>query len=401
MKRVFLTICFFALAATGFGQGIEFFKGSYEEALLKAKNENKDIFVDVFTTWCSPCKRMAKEVFTDRNVGEYFNKKFVCIQLDAENEASSSFFKTCTPNGYPGLFWMDSNNTFLGSHTGYIPAEQFVKIASTAVDSKTGAKLAEAKLRWDNGERGYGFINEYVSLLSTVNSAQVRPFLNEYLGSLTDEQLKDKECFELMSKFFMSRPVDDIIFRKLLHNADIYMDYGNRNDIMIEYYRLIVRNLSFLRDKPDEYEKMLELIKSSQTPYISMYLEILDLEKMLFARDYSRGIKLMSELAAKYESEHPYLYGQFFYTLIISGYFKSENDGQMLDNLLSYSDRMMRLSPCQESLLYLSAVYAKKGDYCRAYELLASIAFYPDPRLSNAVYPALNLPVTTKEYPQK
>ena len=46
------------------GQGIDFFHGTWEEALEKATAEEKPIFVDAYAVWCGPCKRMAREVFT-------------------------------------------------------------------------------------------------------------------------------------------------------------------------------------------------------------------------------------------------------------------------------------------------------------------------------------------------
>lgn len=39
------------------GQGIDFFQGSWEEAIELAKANDKVIFVDAYTTWCGPCKK--------------------------------------------------------------------------------------------------------------------------------------------------------------------------------------------------------------------------------------------------------------------------------------------------------------------------------------------------------
>ena len=44
---------------------MNFFEGSFEEALEEAKIQDKLIFVDAFTTWCGPCKRMKKNVFPE------------------------------------------------------------------------------------------------------------------------------------------------------------------------------------------------------------------------------------------------------------------------------------------------------------------------------------------------
>ena len=51
--------------------------GTWEEAIEMANQEEKIIFVDAFTTWCGPCKRMSKLVFTDESVGQFYNRHFI------------------------------------------------------------------------------------------------------------------------------------------------------------------------------------------------------------------------------------------------------------------------------------------------------------------------------------
>lgn len=45
-------------------EGIRFESFTFHEALEKAKQEKKLIFVDCYTTWCGPCKMMSEQVFT-------------------------------------------------------------------------------------------------------------------------------------------------------------------------------------------------------------------------------------------------------------------------------------------------------------------------------------------------
>ena len=65
-------------------EGIYFQDLSFEEALLKAKHENKLVFLDCYTSWCGPCKSMAKKVFTLKEAGDFFNPRFINLKMDME-----------------------------------------------------------------------------------------------------------------------------------------------------------------------------------------------------------------------------------------------------------------------------------------------------------------------------
>ena len=77
MNKIFLTIialCGFTISL--FAQGIEFREGSWKEMLALAKQENRLIFVDNYTSWCGPCKQMAKEIFPLKEVGDFSRVDF-------------------------------------------------------------------------------------------------------------------------------------------------------------------------------------------------------------------------------------------------------------------------------------------------------------------------------------
>ena len=63
-----------AKAADG-AVGTQFFKGTFAQALAKAKKENRKLMVDCYTLWCGPCRHMAKNVFPDENLGKKKKKK--------------------------------------------------------------------------------------------------------------------------------------------------------------------------------------------------------------------------------------------------------------------------------------------------------------------------------------
>lgn len=85
-------------------EGIQFFHGTWAEALEKAKIEDKLLFVDAYAQWCGPCKVMAKNVFTQKKVGDFFNENFINLKMDMETTDGASFGHKYPVSAYPTLF---------------------------------------------------------------------------------------------------------------------------------------------------------------------------------------------------------------------------------------------------------------------------------------------------------
>ena len=87
--------------------GIEFDHLTFEEAKAKALEENKLIFIDAYTSWCGPCKRMAANVFTNEAVGAYFNENFINLKIDMEKGEGPAIGRKYRVAGYPTLLFVD------------------------------------------------------------------------------------------------------------------------------------------------------------------------------------------------------------------------------------------------------------------------------------------------------
>lgn len=98
--------------------GILFANISFAEALTKAKAENKLIFMDCYTTWCGPCKKMANEVFTLPEVGRVFNAKFINLKVDMEKGEGVELAKRFKVSAYPTLLLIDSEGNVVKQIVG-------------------------------------------------------------------------------------------------------------------------------------------------------------------------------------------------------------------------------------------------------------------------------------------
>jgi thioredoxin 1 len=115
MMLLFSTLTF----AQNGKDGIQFFQGSFKEALAKAKAEKKMIFMDAYTTWCGPCRMLKHNVFPDKALGEYFNKKFVSVAVDWESAQGVELSRAYSLQAYPTMFFIDANGKTITTNVGY------------------------------------------------------------------------------------------------------------------------------------------------------------------------------------------------------------------------------------------------------------------------------------------
>ncbi|MDZ7935303.1 MAG: thioredoxin family protein [Emticicia sp.] len=88
---------------------VSFEKSDFKNALTKAKNENKPIFVDFYTGWCGPCLMFTQTILTDKEVGKYMNKTFINLKYDAEKGEGVILSKKYNVMAYPTLLILDHN----------------------------------------------------------------------------------------------------------------------------------------------------------------------------------------------------------------------------------------------------------------------------------------------------
>lgn len=66
---------------------------TFDEAYAKCKKNPRPIMVDVYTTWCGPCKMMSAQTFNNPTIAKYINDNFYAVKFDAEGKDSVKFDK--------------------------------------------------------------------------------------------------------------------------------------------------------------------------------------------------------------------------------------------------------------------------------------------------------------------
>lgn len=179
---------------------------TYEEAVAAAKSENKMLFLDFYTDWCGPCKVMMNQVFPQKEVGDFFNAKFVCLKVNAEKEGVE-LAKKHAIKAYPTFIVLDANEKVLGTKVGgNFDGIAFTKEIDMLTDpNKTPERLKE---RYESGERTADLIAAYAALKMKetetmrdynaykAKQKEVNDFVCDYFKGLSEaDKLKEENLF--------------------------------------------------------------------------------------------------------------------------------------------------------------------------------------------------------------
>ncbi len=232
MKKLYFILILAVLPILGFSQGIAFVNESFAEAMQKAKQENKLVFIDAYAVWCGPCKRMAKTVFLEEEVGRYFDKHFVSLKIDVERGEGPDIKNRYGISGLPGYVILDDNEHVIYRFSGAMPTERFMehikKAVSNASDKNSLNQLAADYEKKKNDEL---FLRMYLNKLHESNSTGYTDVLEQYLSIQKRIQESDKEMVMLLAnhseEIIFGGKADEIIQRN--YGSDAWKQHVRKN----------------------------------------------------------------------------------------------------------------------------------------------------------------------------
>ncbi len=165
------------------GEGIQFFEGSWKETLAESKRTGKLIFIDAYTSWCGPCKKMAKQIFPLKEVGDFYNKNFVNAKFDMEKGDGRKVRQEYNVNAFPTFLFVDGDGKLHFKSKGGKPADRFIQMGKTAL-SKVDYSGQYAE-KYEEGDRDPELLYNYAYSLMKSNKSSVK-IANEYLQTQKD-----------------------------------------------------------------------------------------------------------------------------------------------------------------------------------------------------------------------
>ena len=166
--------------------GIYFQELTYEQALEKAKQQRKRLFIDCYTSWCGPCQYMANKVFTQENVGDFFNKNFICVKYDMEKGEGPELGKKFGVRAYPTFVIVNPDGSIRHKLVGGGEGEEFIKRVEESFDDEKA--LGTSITKYNEGNRDKAFLASYAQTLLNLYDPAAKDVANELFVTLSDEE---------------------------------------------------------------------------------------------------------------------------------------------------------------------------------------------------------------------
>ncbi|WP_336690419.1 MULTISPECIES: thioredoxin family protein [unclassified Chryseobacterium] len=188
MKKLSIVSALF-IGAFALAQGIKFEESNFTAVLAKAKKENKLVFIDAYTTWCGPCKLMAKNIFPQKTVGDYYNSHFINAKIDMEKGEGIEIAKKYNVKAFPTYLFVDGNGELVHRTLGYVEENDFIQFAKDAGDPSK--RLTALRQKFEDGEKDPEFLKNLASLTMYNDAEFAGRVMERYFSSKKELDRED------------------------------------------------------------------------------------------------------------------------------------------------------------------------------------------------------------------
>lgn len=352
MNRFFSLILFFGLvvSAAPAQKGIQFADGSWTEILALAKKENKPVFVDAYTAWCSPCKMMTRNVFPEPAVGDFFNAKFINVKMNMEEGEGLALAQHYQVEAYPTLLFVDSDGEVLHRAVGFQNAPELLTLAKTALDPEH--RLSSFQQRYAVGERAPQFLYEYAQVAQQAMDGQEQTLAEEYLRTQNDWSHPKNLRFI----FNMVRNTDSGMFDYLLaHRAEFEELLGSQ--VVINRIQSLIMEEAFSSEEgPAALAKVDALFARAYPEAAAQLSGLFHMNYYQYTGDIDNYARATVHYFEQFPSDDPSELNNAAWE-----FYEMVDNKKMLEKAVAWAERSVLLDQQYFNTDTLAALYAKLG----------------------------------------
>jgi thiol-disulfide isomerase/thioredoxin len=226
MRQFFIFLIGLSLLAVPVTSQISFseIEGSQDWELLKqqAKADNKLIFLDIYATWCGPCKYLDSNVYPDKALGEIYNALYVSAKIDGESEYGRQLASAFELQAYPTMYLLSPSEDLLATIVGVREPAALGEIGH--IVSKNRDKFLKLSEVTDFNQSSRDELLMYHSLLISADQKDKAGELGGIIVPfLTEEEIFSPDFKELVVNSLVG--LNSNVFKAVANNRETALDW--------------------------------------------------------------------------------------------------------------------------------------------------------------------------------
>ncbi len=231
MKNLVIAFCTLFFLQNGIAQehDIHFEHGTLEEALALAKKNKKPLFVDVWATWCGPCKYMAATAFKDERVADFYNEKFVNLKLDGEKNDGPEVMRKYQISAYPTLLYFNAEGVLVLKIVGGQDAKTLLSKGKMVLNPEMDP-VYTARKKFFASKKSSADLKSYIQVLQEEENDSLTFYAYKYVAVNPKLDLNDPLDLQVYFKTDMDyKSANSQVFLTMVNtvDADTYLSKFN------------------------------------------------------------------------------------------------------------------------------------------------------------------------------
>ncbi|MEZ4886564.1 MAG: thioredoxin family protein [Chitinophagales bacterium] len=322
--RILILLLFsYLVPDTLYGKGINFITGSWSDIQTLALQSEKPIFVKVHTDWCIPCKDMDSAIFSENEVGTYYNEHFINFIIDVDSPTGTQFKNQYEVNFIPDLLFFAPNGTLLFRNNNLNNKIQLLTLAysvlhqfsinkelnegssNIAEKPPTAMSIEIMQKQFDSGFQAQSFLHDFAYALEN-HALPYEDVVNKYLY----KERKKKSLLSAKNQkfiFHFSENVQVQALDILLQNKLFFAKtYGLQNINSKIKNTLFNSTLQAAYSKNYRLFKRIKLLaKKASFSDETKFLYMLDSKYFEYLKDWKNYIEVTYNFMNKYDDDDP------------------------------------------------------------------------------------------------
>lgn len=236
MKKILFLLSLLFFCSRGTTQGLITIDQDFNKALSLAAQEDKMVFIDFYTTWCAPCKKLENLVFQNDSIKNILKKDFILLKYNAEDDSVYNLSKKHHISSYPTGLILNKRGYVVNRSYGF-SGENFQSLSTSVIEFTKESSALNAKNKIIKGYSNTIDITKYpqfyIDYINRTNTKIQASVVNEYWRSQKD--VLSEEYFSTLL-YFANEAVDPIAEDALANKANYIELYGTTDVETLMYF---------------------------------------------------------------------------------------------------------------------------------------------------------------------